>query len=163
MAVRPILLADNPILRQKSKKVKRIDASIQQLIDDLIDTMRAAPGVGLAAPQIGVLQRVIVVEVDEKLTVLINPELVSASGEWEPEEGCLSLPGYYANVKRAWAVTVRGKDRKGKDVKIKAEGLFAQALQHEIDHLNGILFIDRLESLDQLRRVEPAEAGASSK
>jgi peptide deformylase len=163
VAVRPILLADNPILRQKSKKVKRIDASIQQLIDDLIDTMRAAPGVGLAAPQIGVLQRVIVVEVDEKLTVLINPELVSASGEWEPEEGCLSLPGYYANVKRAWAVTVRGKDRKGKDVKIKAEGLFAQALQHEIDHLNGILFIDRLESLDQLRRVEPAEAGASSK
>ncbi len=153
MAVRPIVVVGNPVLRQKAHRVKVIDRNIQTLIDDMIDTMRDAPGVGLAAPQVGVPLRVAVIEVDGKLTTLINPEIVKMSGEYEPEEGCLSVPGYWAKVKRAQTVSVKAKDRTGKDIRIKGEGLLAQALQHEIDHLNGILYIDRLESLDALRRV----------
>lgn len=161
MAVRPILVVEHPALRTRAKKVTRFDRDLQALIDDLVDTMRDAPGLGLAAPQIGVLQRVIVTEVNERLTVLVNPELVKVSREmWEPEEGCLSIPGYVANVPRHRAVVVRGRTATGKEVTIKAEGLFAQVLQHEIDHLDGILFIDRLTSLDQLRKVEPAPASS---
>jgi len=161
VAVRPILTYENSRLRMKAIKVKRIDAAIQNLIDDMIDTMRAAEGIGLAAPQIGVLLRVIVAEyVDEETeelhqTVLVNPEIVSKEGEWMAEEGCLSIPGYVGTVPRAVRVTVKGKNRSGKDIRIKTDGTLAHILQHEIDHLDGVLYIDYLKSLDELRKVEP--------
>jgi peptide deformylase len=155
MAVRPILVVGNPVLRRKAMKVNRVDAGLHQLIDDMVETMRAAPGVGLAAPQIGVPLRVAVIEVDGTLTTIINPEIVKTEGAYEPEEGCLSVPGYWAQVKRGQSVVVKARDRSWKEVRIKGEGLFAQALQHEIDHLDGKLYLDRLESLDSLRRVEP--------
>jgi peptide deformylase len=145
----------------KSVKVKRIDRSIQELIDDMIETMHAAEGVGLAAPQIGVLLRVLVVEyVEEETeelhqTILVNPEILSKEGEWMAEEGCLSIPGYYGTVPRAERVVVKGKDRRGKEVRIKTDGRLAHILQHEIDHLDGVLYIDYLKSLDELQKVEP--------
>ncbi len=160
MAVREILTSENPRLRMRSVKVKNVDRSIQTLIDDMIDTMREAQGVGLAAPQIGVLLRVIVAEyADEETeelhqTVLINPEITSREGEWMAEEGCLSVPGYVGTVPRARKITVKGKDRTGRDVKIKTDGTLAHILQHEIDHLDGVLYIDYLDSLDDLREVE---------
>ena len=155
MAVRKIVLLGDPILRQKAKRVTRFDESIQQLIDDMIETMRVAPGAGLAAPQVGVPLRIAVIEVEDVVTVVCNPEIVEMEGEYEPEEGCLSVPGYVANVKRAFKVVVKAKNRRGKEIKIKAEDLLAHVLQHEIDHLDGILFIDRLPSLDLLRKVPP--------
>jgi len=161
VAIRPILTQKNPRLRMKSIKVKRVDKSMQALIDDMIETMRSAEGVGLAAPQIGVLLRVIVCEyfdedADEMLqTVLINPEFLSKEGEWMAEEGCLSIPGYVGTVPRAIKVSVKGKDRNGKDIRIKTDGQLAHILQHEMDHLDGILYIDYLDSLDELREVEP--------
>src|SRR5450756_1538756 len=155
MAVRKIVLLGDPILRQKAKRVTRFDESIQQLIDDMIETMRDAPGAGLAAPQVGVPLRIAVIEVEDVVTVVCNPEIVEMEGEYEPEEGCLSVPGYVANVKRAFKVVVKAKNRRGKEIKIKAEDLLAHVLQHEIDHLDGILFIDRLPSLDLLRKVPP--------
>jgi peptide deformylase len=145
----------------KSVRVKRVDASIRSLIDDMLETMRSAEGIGLAAPQVGVLVRVIVAEYQEeddeepKLTVLINPEITAKEGEWMAEEGCLSVPGFVGTVPRAVSVTVKGKDRKGKDVRIKADGLLAHIVQHEIDHLEGVLYIDYLDSLDELQKVEP--------
>jgi peptide deformylase len=153
MAVRQIVLLGDPILRQKAKRVSRFDQSIQQLIDDMIETMKAAPGLGLAAPQVGVPLRIVVMDVEDKVTVLCNPEITEMEGEHEPEEGCLSIPGYVANVKRALKVTVKAKNRRGKDIKIKADGLLANVIQHEVDHVDGILFIDRLPSLDLLRKV----------
>lgn len=170
MAIRPIVTAPNPVLRQKCKKVKTIDASIQRLIDDMIETMRDAPGVGLAANQVGVPLRVIVIEVpveseeDEdgsegrprtEVYTLINPQIVKRSGERRLDEGCLSIPGYKASVPRSVSVTVKGLNRDGKEVRIKAENnLLAEALEHEIDHINGILYIDHLESMDELVPLE---------
>ncbi|MBV9169797.1 MAG: peptide deformylase [Chloroflexi bacterium] len=154
--IRPILVVGNPVLRQKAKRVSQIDRPIQRLIDDLIETMKAAPGVGLAAPQVGVPLRLAVIEVDEKITVIVNPEIVKTSGENELDEGCLSVPGFWGRLPRAERVSVKALDRNGKDFRIRdAEGLFAQALQHEIDHLDGHLYIDRMESLDTLQRSEP--------
>ncbi len=155
MAVLPILTQEVPVLRQKAKRVPRVDNSIRKLIDDMVETMLAAPGVGLAAPQVGVGLRVIVVKVDANLYTLVNPEIVKAAGEQVGLEGCLSIPGYVGEVKRALRVVVRGLNRHGKLVRIKAEELLARAFQHELDHCNGILFIDRLTSLDTLRKVEP--------
>jgi len=161
VAVRPILNFENPRLRMKSVRVKRVDSSIQTLIDDMIETMRSAEGIGLAAPQVGVLLRVIVAEYQEeddeeaKQTVLVNPEIIEKRGEWMAEEGCLSVPGFVGTVARAESVTVKGKDRNGKDVRIKTDGILAHILQHEIDHLDGVLYIDYLDSLDALRKVEP--------
>jgi len=162
VAVRPILKYDSPRLRMKSVRVKRIDPSIQSLIDDMIETMRSAEGIGLAAPQVGVLLRVIVAEYYEEeeseepsQTVLINPEIVAKEGEWMAEEGCLSIPGYVGTVPRAERVTVKGRTRAGKDVRLKTNGILAHVLQHEIDHLDGVLYIDYLPSLDDLRKVEP--------
>jgi len=162
MAIREIVLLGDPVLRQKAKRVTRYDQSTQQLIDDMIETMKAAPGLGLAAPQVGVPLRVVVVDVEDKVTVLCNPEITEMEGEYEPEEGCLSIPGYVANVKRAQKVTVRARSRRGKEIKIKADGLLAHVIQHEVDHLDGILFIDRLPSLDLLRKVpaRPEEEAA---
>jgi len=153
MAVRSILTAQEPILREKTKKVTHFDASLHRLLDDLLQTMRDAPGVGLAANQIGVPLQVAVIELEDKVTELVNPQLIRASGEAIDWEGCLSIPGFVAEVTRAQRVTVKARDRRGKEFRIKGEELFARALQHEIDHLNGILYIDYLESLEELVRV----------
>jgi peptide deformylase len=158
MAVRPIMVLGNPVLRSKARKVSRFDQSIQRLVEDMIETMRAAPGVGLAAPQIGVPLQVAVIEAEkDQVHILVNPEIVKREGEWEPEEGCLSVPGYWAPVQRSARVTVRARDARGKEIRLSGEGLLGQALQHEIDHLNGMLYLDRLDSLDDLRRSTPAE------
>ena len=158
MAVRDIITPKNPILRKKAFKVTNFDdPKLQILIDDMVDTLLDAPGVGLAAPQVAVSQRVIVVRLsdDEEsraeygddagvLHIVINPEIIRASRERvDGVEACLSIPGYYGNVDRHVAVTVRGQDRHGKPVRIKARDWLARVFQHEIDHLDGILFIDR--------------------
>jgi peptide deformylase len=153
MVIRRILTAEEPILRERAKKVSTFDASLHRLLDDMLETMRDAPGVGLAANQIGVGLQVAVIEVEDKVTELINPQIVRASGEVIDWEGCLSIPGFVAEVKRSAKVTVKAKDRHGKEFRIKGEDLLARALQHEIDHLNGILYIDYLESLEELVRV----------
>lgn len=154
--IRPILVVGNPVLRQKAKKVSQVDRTLQKLIDDMIETMKKAPGVGLAAPQVGVPLRLAVIEVDDKITVIVNPEIIKSSGEVELDEGCLSVPGFWGQVNRAERVSVKALDRNGKELRIRdAEGLFAQALQHEIDHLDGHLYIDRMATLDKLQRSEP--------
>ena len=158
MAVIPIRTYPDPVLRQKSKRVRNIDSSIQKLIGDMIETMNSAAGVGLAAPQIGVPLRVIVIGMPgEETIVLINPQVVRRKGERLISEACLSIPGYFGEVKRAESVTVKGRDPQGKEIRIKADELLAQALEHEIDHLNGTLYIDRLESKDKLYKIEPEE------
>jgi len=154
MAILPIRTVPEPVL--KSKRVKNIDGSVRKLAADMIETMHAASGVGLAAPQVGVPWRVIVIGMPgEEDFVLINPEVVRRSGERLVTEGCLSVPGYFGEIQRAQRVTVKGKDLSGKETRIKAEELLAQALEHEIDHLNGVLYIDHLESTDKLHKVEP--------
>ncbi len=149
MAVREIVKYPEKVLREKTLQVTDCDSELQKLIDDMIETMYAAPGVGLAANQVGVSKQVAVIDVsvrDEKspLIVLVNPEIIHLEGEIEAEEGCLSVPDYTTVLKRALKVCVKGLDRHGKPVEREAEGLLARALQHEIDHLNGILFIDRM-------------------
>jgi peptide deformylase len=153
MVIRAILTAEEPILRERARKVTQFDASLHRLLDDMLQTMREAPGIGLAANQIGVPLQVAVIELEEKVTELINPQLVRSSGEIIDWEGCLSIPGFVAEVKRHARVTVKAKNRHGKEFRVKGEDLFARALQHEIDHLNGILYIDYLESLEELVRV----------
>jgi peptide deformylase len=153
MSLRQIVTLPDPVLRRKARPVTRFDKDLQILIEDMIDTMRAAPGVGLAAPQVGVSERVIVVEYVEneedenapkKLFVMINPEIKVASEETEEGiEGCLSVPGWQGEVKRALGVTVKGQSRRGQPMKVKARGWLARIFQHEIDHINGIVFTDR--------------------
>lgn len=159
MAVLPLTMMDSPVLHQKAKRVRKIDDSIQKLIDDMIETMYQLGGAaGLAAPQVGIPLQVVVIDLPESgLITLINPQVVKSSGEHEVMEGCLSLPGYRGSIKRAESVTVKGRDRYGKEVRIKAEGLFAQALQHEIDHINGVVYVDHLESMDNLYKAEPED------
>jgi peptide deformylase len=158
VAVRQILTFDDPILREKTRRVTRIDGSILRLLDDLTETMLAAPGAGLAAPQIGVPLRVCVVKGDEtQIHQLVNPEIVKGQGVQVGWEGCLSYPGWVGMVPRFESVVVKGRNRKGKEVRIKSAGFTARAFQHEIDHLDGILFTDRLTSLDTLRRIEELE------
>ena len=156
MAIIPIRVVPEPILRQKSRRVKTIDSSVQRLIGNMIETMHSASGVGLAAPQVGVPLRVIVIGLpEEENIVLINPEIVRRTGERLVNEGCLSVPGYFGEIKRAQSVRVKGRNLSGKEIRIKAEELMAQALEHEIDHLNGVLYIDHLESTDKLHKIEP--------
>ena len=159
MSVLPMHIVPNHKLRQKAKRVSTISASLQRLIDDMIETMHSAHGVGLAANQVGVLQRVIVIQLpdDEEPRVFINPEIVRVEGEREVEEGCLSIPGYRGLARRSVKVRAKGLDRKGKSVRVNAEELLAQALEHEIDHLNGILYIDRLVDRDKLWKEEAEE------
>jgi len=159
MVIRRILTAEEPILRQKTKKVRDFDASLHRLLDDMLETMRDAPGIGLAANQVGVPLQVAIIELEDTITELINPQIVRASGEVVDWEGCLSIPGFVAEVTRHEKVTVKARDRHGKEFRVKGEDLFARALQHEIDHLKGILYIDYLESLEELVRVSerPAE------
>jgi peptide deformylase len=153
MVIRRILTAEEPILRERAKKVTQFDASLHRLLDDMLETMRDAPGIGLAANQVGVGLQVAVIELEDTVTELVNPQIVRSSGEILDWEGCLSIPGFVAEVKRHAKVTVKAKDRHGKEFRVKGEELFARALQHEIDHLNGILYIDHLESLEELVRV----------
>jgi peptide deformylase len=143
------------VLRNKARKVSRFDDNIRTLVEDMIETMRDAPGVGLAAPQIGVPLQIAVVEAEkDELYVLVNPEIVKTEGEHILDEGCLSVPGYWGKVKRAEKVTVKARDAHGQEIRISAaEGLLGQALQHEIDHLNGMVYVDRLDSLDDLQRT----------
>jgi len=159
MAILPICqFPKDPVLRQKTKRVSRIDKSIQRLIDDMVETMRQTNGVGLAAPQVGVSLRVIVLQMPEEEPVaIINPEIVKRDGELEVNEGCLSVPGYFGEIKRSASVTVKGRDRQGKAIRIKATGLMAEALEHEIDHLNGVLYIDHMENQDKLHKIEPPD------
>ena len=156
MAIRAMRHLPDPVLRQKAKRVSAIDDSIQRLIDSMVETMQQANGVGLAAPQIGVPLRVVVLQMPgEEPIAIINPEIVKRAGEQEITEACLSVPGYAGEIKRSVSVTVKGRDRQGKAIRLKATGLMAQALEHELDHLNGILYIDHIESQDKLYKVEP--------
>ncbi|MER3458602.1 MAG: peptide deformylase [Chloroflexota bacterium] len=166
MAIREIIQPDNPILRQKARRVGNFGKALQELIDDMVETMRAAPGVGLAAPQVAVPLRVIIAEPPEddedplsgKLYILVNPEIVRASKEMEEGvEGCLSIPGWAGLVERHVSVTVKGQDRYGKPWRLKAQGYLARILQHEIDHLDGILFIDRITDPEKVWQVPPPE------
>jgi len=155
MAVLQIRTLPDPVLRQKAKRVTKIDDSIQKLIDDMIDTLHADPNrAGLAAPQVGVPLRIAVIEVPEQeLLTLINPEIVKKEGERMVQEGCLSIPGYFGKIKRAVTVKVKAQNRFGKQFRLKAQGLLAQALEQEIEHLDGILYIDHLESPEKLFEI----------
>jgi len=165
MAVMPVIKMGNPLLHRKAKKVSKIDGSIQKLIDDMVETMHDVGGAGLAAPQVGVPLQVVVIQLpdEEDVITLINPEVVKISEETEMMmEGCLSLPGYNGDVKRSTSITVKARDRQGKPIRIKGEGLLAQVLQHETDHINGIVFVDHLESIDELRKNEEDEEETGS-
>ncbi|MGD0795047.1 MAG: peptide deformylase [Dehalococcoidales bacterium] len=160
MAVLNIRTVPDPILKRKAKRVSAVDRSVKKLVKDMSETLHAEEGrVGLAAPQVGISLRVTVIGIpDEEDIVLINPEIVRRKGQRLVSEGCLSIPGYVGQLYRAETVTAKGLDTKGKEIRIKADGLLAQALEHEIDHLNGILYVDRMENMDLLRKIQPEDA-----
>lgn len=172
MTVKPIITLDDPILREKSKKVSRFGERLEELVEDMFDSLHAVGGLGLAAPQIGVLRRVFVIEIPAEVDeegkeiapaeryVMVNPEIVRSRGEEEMEEGCLSIPGYRGLVKRATSLVIKGQDLKGRRIRYRGQGTLAQAFQHEIDHLDGILYLDRLESFDDLWRIETKKEDA---
>ncbi len=156
MAVIPIRLAPDPVLRLKAKRVKIFDGFLHKLVDDMLETMHDAGGVGLAAPQIGVPLRVVVIGIpEEEDIVLVNPQILTKFGERIVDEGCLSIPGYVGEIKRAVTVTVKGKAPNGKEIRLTGDEMLAHALEHEIDHINGILYIDHLESPDKLKKLKP--------
>jgi peptide deformylase len=165
MPLREIVTLPDPILRRKARTITRFDAGLQTLIEDMIETMRVAPGVGLAAPQVGVSDRLIVVEYPEddeledapkKLFVVVNPEIKETSAETEMGiEGCLSIPALHGEVERALAVTVKGQTRRGQPFRIKSKGWLARIFQHEIDHLNGVVFTDRATKVWKPAPEEP--------
>ncbi len=159
MAVLTIRVLPDPVLRQKARRIRAIDGSIKKLVADMLETVHADPGrVGLAAPQVGISLRVAVICMpDEDDIILINPEIVRKKGERFVDEGCLSIPGYVGEICRAESVTAKGRDLGWKEIRIKGEGLLSQALEHEIDHLNGLLYIDHLGSMDELRKIEAEE------
>src|SRR2546430_16637847 len=158
MALLPIVKVPAPVLRQKTRKIKKIDSSIQKLIDDMIETMHDAPGVGLAANQVGLSLKLCVIHVPgDEVVTLINPEIVRRSGAREVDEGCLSLPGYKGNIQRSEKVVVKGLNRDGRPIRFHATDLFAEAIEHEVDHLNGILYFDYLDSVDKLAPLQPDE------
>jgi peptide deformylase len=169
MALLPILVDEHPILRRKAHKITQFDAALKKQANDMFETMRVANGIGLAANQVGSLLRIIVVELTPHpeedrggspavRIALCNPEILSASGRQVGPEACLSLPGWIGEVPRAEKVTVRAQTLEGKRIKINADGLYARCLQHEIDHLDGVLFPDRVEDLKTLRKLSPREA-----
>lgn len=147
MAVYKVVEIGDEVLREKAKPVKEVTSNIIKLLDNMADTMYAAKGVGLAAPQIGVSKRVIVVDVGEGLVELINPEILEASGNVTDTEGCLSVPGMIGEVARADKIVVKGLNRKGEEVAYRVKGFMARAFQHEIDHLEGIIFVDKAADL----------------
>ncbi|HKZ29607.1 MAG TPA: peptide deformylase [Acidimicrobiia bacterium] len=158
MAIFPIRTFGDPVLRARAEPVVEIDESIHRLVADMLETMYDAPGVGLAAPQIGVSKQVVVFDAGESPGVLINPELVESEGEWSFEEGCLSLPGHFWPITRPGFVRVRGLDLDGREVEYAGDELLGRVLQHEVDHLDGLLLIERLDgklrkqALRELRR-----------
>jgi len=169
MSVRQIVFSNDPMLHEPSRRVRRIDERVEELIDDMIVTMREANGIGLAAVQVGVPERVVVIEVpvlpeeeeerqeppETERYVLINPEVVEASDELdEGIEGCLSIPRWVGEVERHRTVVVEAVDQHGRDVRLEAEGLLARVLQHETDHCEGVLFIDRIEDPEKIWSVE---------
>ncbi|MDF1774904.1 MAG: peptide deformylase [Rhizobiaceae bacterium] len=153
MSIKPLILLPDPVLRRQSDPIERVDDAVLALADDMLETMYDAPGIGLAAVQVGIPRRLLVVDCsredeDQAPMVFINPQVVASSDERSTyEEGCLSIPDYYAEVERPMQVTVDYVDRLGKQQQIEADGLLATCLQHEIDHLNGILFIDHISKL----------------
>lgn len=144
MALRQIVKIGEPVLRKKSKVVKEINDRIIELLDDMADTMYEADGVGLAAPQVGILKRVVVIDIGDGLIELINPEIIETEGEYLDNEGCLSVPGECGVVLRPYRVKVRAQNRFGETVEIEGEELLARAFCHEIDHLDGILYVDKV-------------------
>jgi peptide deformylase len=159
MSIRKIITVPDPVLRKKARKVTDFGSDLQNLVDDMVETMRQAPGVGLAAPQIDVSMRVIIVEfgdeedetVPSKLYTIVNPEITRASEELvEGTEGCLSIPGFAGDVDRLETITLRGQNRFGKPLRIKADGWLSRIFQHEIDHLDGVLFTDRAKHVFKL-------------
>ena len=155
MALLTMRHVPDPILREKTRRITQIPANMKQYTDDMVETMHAHHGVGLAANQVGGLQKVAVIQLPDwnEPLVLINPEIIRREGEREVEEGCLSIPGYRGTVKRSVRVRARALDLNGKVIRIKADGLLAQALEHETDHLNGILYIDHLVSRDAFWKI----------
>jgi peptide deformylase len=153
MTIKPLIILPDPLLRQVSAPIERVDAELEQLIDDMLETMYEAPGIGLAAIQVGVPRRLLVIDLAKEgeepaPLVFINPEILKSSDERSVyEEGCLSIPDYYAEVERPAAITVKSIGRDGKEQMTEADGLLATCLQHEIDHLNGVLFIDHISRL----------------
>ena len=154
MALLEILCFPDPRLRHQARPVQQIDDQVRTLVDDLLATMYAAPGIGLAATQVGVDRRIVVIDVSEEKNqplCLINPEILERSGEEEMDEGCLSVPGFYETVKRAECIRMRALDRNGESFELETQGLLAVCIQHEIDHLEGKLFVDYLSSLKRQR------------
>lgn len=146
MAIRNIREDGDEILRKKSREVEKVDDKIREILNDMVDTMHKFNGVGLAGPQIGILKRLVVIDLyDDKGPIkLVNPEIIKEKGTQEVEEGCLSFPNKFAKVIRPEEVTIKALDENGKQIKISAKGLLAQAISHEIDHLNGVLFVDKM-------------------
>ncbi|WP_086997009.1 peptide deformylase [Rhizobium sullae] len=169
MTIKPLIILPDPVLRQVSKPIERVDADLKRLADDMLETMYDAPGIGLAAIQVGVPRRMLVIDVsregeENQPQVFINPEILKSSGERSVyEEGCLSIPDYYAEVERPAAVTVKYLDRDGKEQMVEADGLLATCLQHEIDHLNGVLFIDHISRLKREMVIKKFTKAAKSK
>jgi peptide deformylase len=165
MALLEILHFPDPRLREKAKPVEQVDAGVRQLIDDMFETMYQAPGIGLAAIQVGVAQRVITIDLSEEKDqpmAMVNPEILEKDGIEEMAEGCLSVPGVYEKVKRADHIRFKALDRDGNEFEMEAEGLLAVCVQHEIDHLDGKLFVDYLSSLKRQRIRKKLEKEARS-
>jgi peptide deformylase len=154
VAVRPIVQIGDPVLKQVARKVHRIDDGVKRLIEDMVDSLHEVGGIGLAAPQIGVPLRVVITDLDDEFRIIVNPEIVWIAKETETaDEACLSIIGYTGPVERSLAVDVRALDERGKKIRIKAQDWFARCLQHEVDHLNGILYTDHIEDKSLIRRV----------
>lgn len=169
MTIKPLIILPDPVLRQLSKPIERVDSDLQRLADDMLETMYDAPGIGLAAIQIGVPRRMLVIDIsregeEKQPQVFINPEIVKSSDERSVyEEGCLSIPDYYAEVERPAVVSVKYLDSNGKEQTVEADGLLATCLQHEIDHLNGVLFIDYISRLKREMVIKKFTKAAKSK
>ena len=163
MALLPIRTVPDPVLRQKARPVARVTRRHRKLIEDMRQTMYEAPGVGLAANQVGVLERIIVVDPGDRFMALINPEIVEARGVDVDVEGCLSIPGVTGYVERAAAIRVRALDERGRPLEFEAEGYLARIIQHEVDHLDGILFIDKASRLVEEPPAEPEPAAAAGR
>jgi len=172
MTTREIITSENPILRRKAKKVSKVTRELQALAEAMVETMRAAPGLGLAAPQVAQSVRLFVAEIEKnkeypgsgKLYIVFNPEYIWKSDEMmDGAEGCLSVPGWAGEVTRHHKVVVKGLDRHGKRIRIEAEGLLARVFQHEIDHLDGVLFTDRISDPEKIWEIKPGEEEAVEK
>ena len=163
MAIYPIRTFGDPVLRTSAAKIEHDYGSLQRLVDDMLETMYEAPGVGLAAPQIGISKRIFVADIGEGPFVMINPEIVEVSGSWTFDEGCLSVPGYYWSIKRPGYAKARGLDIQGNPVECEGDELMGRVLQHEIDHLNGMLLLERLgrrEKRQALRDIREDSLGS---